>query len=46
MAEICAYGGGTATALVERIFDSVKRFAGEAAQSDDITLTVLGWTSD
>jgi len=34
---------GPAAALVERICQSVTSFAGAAAQSDDITLTVLAW---
>lgn len=45
VAELRAHGDGTATMLVERICDSVTRFAGEAPQSDDITLTVLAWHS-
>jgi serine phosphatase RsbU (regulator of sigma subunit) len=41
LAEVRAQGEGAATALVERICRSVSSFAGSAAQSDDITLTVL-----
>ncbi len=33
----------SAEALVERICRSVTTFTGTAAQSDDITLTVLSW---
>jgi serine phosphatase RsbU (regulator of sigma subunit) len=40
-AEIRAHGGGEVSTLVERILDSVKRFAGTAAQSDDITLVAF-----
>jgi sigma-B regulation protein RsbU (phosphoserine phosphatase) len=43
IAEIEAHGDGAAAALVERICHSVAEFAGGAAQSDDITLTVLAW---
>jgi sigma-B regulation protein RsbU (phosphoserine phosphatase) len=43
VAEIEAHGDGAAAALVERICRSVADFAGTAAQSDDITLTVLAW---
>jgi sigma-B regulation protein RsbU (phosphoserine phosphatase) len=43
VAEIEAHGDGPAAALVERICRSVADFAGTAAQSDDITLTVLAW---
>jgi sigma-B regulation protein RsbU (phosphoserine phosphatase) len=43
IAEIQAHGDGAASGLVERIFGSVTRFAGAAAQSDDITLAVLVW---
>jgi sigma-B regulation protein RsbU (phosphoserine phosphatase) len=43
IAEIQAHGDGAASSLVERIFGSVTRFAGAAAQSDDITLAVLVW---
>ena len=32
-----------AAGLIERICHSVADFAGPAAQSDDITLTVLAW---
>jgi sigma-B regulation protein RsbU (phosphoserine phosphatase) len=41
--EVHVHGGGTPTALVERICQSVTNFAGLAPQSDDITLTVLTW---
>jgi serine phosphatase RsbU (regulator of sigma subunit) len=41
--EISAHGGGSAADLVERICASVANFAGDAPQSDDITLTVLAW---
>jgi phosphoserine phosphatase RsbU/P len=41
--EVQVHGGGTPTALVERICQSVTNFAGLAPQSDDITLTVLTW---
>jgi serine phosphatase RsbU (regulator of sigma subunit) len=43
IAEVRAHGDGAAAALVERICRSVTLFAGTAAQSDDITLTVLTW---
>jgi len=43
IAEVKAHGDGAAAALVERICRSVTLFAGAAAQSDDITLTVLTW---
>jgi sigma-B regulation protein RsbU (phosphoserine phosphatase) len=43
IAEIEAHGDGAAALLVERICDSVRDFAGAAAQSDDITLTVVAW---
>jgi sigma-B regulation protein RsbU (phosphoserine phosphatase) len=43
VAEIQACGGGPAAAVVESICQSVARFAGDAAQSDDITLSVLAW---
>jgi phosphoserine phosphatase RsbU/P len=43
VAEIEAHGDGAAAALVGRICRSVADFAGTAAQSDDITLTVLAW---
>jgi serine phosphatase RsbU (regulator of sigma subunit) len=45
IAEIQAYGDGSARGLVERICGSVTSFAGAAAQSDDITLAVLVWTA-
>lgn len=41
--EVHVHGGGTPTALVERICQSVTNFAGLEPQSDDITLTVLTW---
>jgi sigma-B regulation protein RsbU (phosphoserine phosphatase) len=41
--EVHVHGGGTPSALVERICQSVNNFAGSAPQSDDITLTVLTW---
>jgi serine phosphatase RsbU (regulator of sigma subunit) len=41
--EVHVHGGGTPAALVERICRSVTNFAGNAPQSDDITLTVLTW---
>lgn len=41
--EVHVHGGGTPAALVERICQSVTDFAGQAPQSDDITLTVLTW---
>ena len=41
--EVHVHGGGTPAALVERICQSVTTFAGNAPQSDDITLTVLTW---
>jgi sigma-B regulation protein RsbU (phosphoserine phosphatase) len=41
--EVHVHGGGTPAALVERICGSVTNFAGNAPQSDDITLTVLTW---
>jgi phosphoserine phosphatase RsbU/P len=43
IAEVKGHGDGAAAALVERICRSVTLFAGTAAQSDDITLTVLTW---
>jgi serine phosphatase RsbU (regulator of sigma subunit) len=43
IAEVKAHGDGAATALVESICRSVTIFAGDAPQSDDITLTVLSW---
>ena len=43
IAEVKAHGDGTAAALVERICRSVTVFAGNAPQSDDITLAVLAW---
>jgi sigma-B regulation protein RsbU (phosphoserine phosphatase) len=43
IAQVRARGDGAAAALVEGICDSVASFAGGAAQSDDITLVVLGW---
>jgi sigma-B regulation protein RsbU (phosphoserine phosphatase) len=44
LAEVQAHGNRQAAAIVERICDSVATFAGGAAQSDDITLTVLTWS--
>jgi len=41
--EVQAHGDGAAAAIVDRICQSVTAFAGSAAQSDDITLTVLAW---
>ena len=41
--EVHVHGGGTPAALVERICQSITTFAGNAPQSDDITLTVLTW---
>jgi serine phosphatase RsbU (regulator of sigma subunit) len=41
--EISAHGAGSASELVDRICRSVANFAGDAPQSDDITLTVLAW---
>ena len=41
--EVRIHGGGTPSALVEHICQSVTNFAGAAPQSDDITLTVLTW---
>jgi serine phosphatase RsbU (regulator of sigma subunit) len=46
LVDVGAHGGAAAAALVERIFEQVRIFAGEAPQSDDITLTVLSWTQD
>jgi sigma-B regulation protein RsbU (phosphoserine phosphatase) len=43
LAEVQAHGDGTAATLIEHICQSVTVFAGAAPQSDDITLTVLGW---
>jgi sigma-B regulation protein RsbU (phosphoserine phosphatase) len=43
VAEIEAHGDGAAAGLIDRICQSVADFAGAAAQSDDITLTVLAW---
>jgi sigma-B regulation protein RsbU (phosphoserine phosphatase) len=43
IAEIQAYGVGSAAALVERICRSIVTFAGAAPQSDDVTLIVLSW---
>jgi sigma-B regulation protein RsbU (phosphoserine phosphatase) len=43
IAEVRANEDDGAAALVERICRSVTVFAGEAPQSDDITLTVLSW---
>ena len=41
--EVRVHGSGTPAALVERICQSVTKFAGTAPQSDDITLTVVTW---
>src|SRR5215469_9589504 len=41
--EVRVHGSGTPAALVERICQSVTKFAGTEPQSDDITLTVLTW---
>ena len=41
--EVRAHGSGTPAALLERICQSVTSFAGTAAQSDDIALTVVSW---
>jgi phosphoserine phosphatase RsbU/P len=43
IAAVQAPGSGQAAAMVERICHSVTTFTGAAAQSDDITLTVLAW---
>jgi len=43
MAQLRAGGELAAAPLIERICASVKEFSGSAGQSDDITLTVLGW---
>jgi len=43
IAEVQACGGGPAAAVVEGICRSVSEFAAGAAQSDDITLSVLAW---
>ena len=43
IAEVRACGGGPAATVVESICRSVTQFAGGAAQSDDITLSVLAW---
>lgn len=43
VAQLSAGGELAAAPLIERICASVKGFAGDAAQSDDITLTVIGW---
>jgi serine phosphatase RsbU (regulator of sigma subunit) len=43
IAAVQAHGSGQAAATVERICQSVMTFTGAAAQSDDITLTVLAW---
>ncbi len=41
--EVHVHGGGTPAALVERVCRSLTDFAGNAPQSDDITLAVLTW---
>jgi serine phosphatase RsbU (regulator of sigma subunit) len=41
--QVQAHGDGPAAALVERICRSISGFAGQAPQSDDITLAVLVW---
>ena len=41
--EVHVHGGGTPAALVERVCRSLSDFAGDAPQSDDITLAVLTW---
>ena len=46
IAEIQACGGGPAAAVVDSICRSVTQFAAGAAQSDDITLSVLAWQPD
>jgi sigma-B regulation protein RsbU (phosphoserine phosphatase) len=43
IAEVKACGNAPAAAVVESICRSVTQFAGGAAQSDDITLSVLAW---
>jgi sigma-B regulation protein RsbU (phosphoserine phosphatase) len=43
VAEVKACGDAPAAAVVESICRSVAQFAGGAAQSDDITLSVLAW---
>jgi len=43
LAQLRAAGDLAPAALIERICESVGRFCGPAAQSDDITLTVLTW---
>jgi sigma-B regulation protein RsbU (phosphoserine phosphatase) len=41
IAEVRTHGAGTPAALIEGICDSVAAFAGDAPQSDDITLLVV-----
>ena len=43
--EVHVHGSGTSAALIERVCQSVTKFAGTAPQSDDITLTVLTWSA-
>ncbi|MBS0365533.1 MAG: SpoIIE family protein phosphatase [Proteobacteria bacterium] len=43
IAEVKAYDSGAASGLIDRIRNSVTRFAGDAPQSDDIALSVLTW---
>jgi sigma-B regulation protein RsbU (phosphoserine phosphatase) len=43
IAEVKAHGNQASAALVESICHSVTVFAGNAPQSDDITLAVLAW---
>jgi serine phosphatase RsbU (regulator of sigma subunit) len=43
VAEVRAHGAAGAAALVERICQSVSGFVGDAAQVDDVTLSVLAW---
>jgi len=41
--QVRAHGGGGAAALLAQLFDSVLDFAGDAPQSDDITVAILRW---
>jgi serine phosphatase RsbU (regulator of sigma subunit) len=43
IAEVRAHADGGSMTLIEHICQSVTAFAGTAPQSDDITLTVVGW---